>query len=253
MTTNSLNTLPLISCLCVTRGTAHLLPRAIRCFQSQTHFNKELIIVYQYKDIATHQLLTTSDLDENVRVIGMHNTGQTLGELRNLSIAAANGTYICQWDGDDWYHPRRLELQYQALSQSPYDACILSHLLLYDGTNQQAYCSYTRLWEGSLLCRKDVFDTLQYPALHRGEDTPLIQQLSAQKKLLAITIPYLYCYIYHAANTWHSNHWQQLFKRSQCLPQELSAVITQLLAISDPPLNQTDLLYKLETALSLCA
>lgn len=253
MTDNTSNALPLISCLCVTRDIPHLLPRAIQCFQSQTYAYKELVIIYECNDIATSRLISTTIFPESIRLIEVQDIHQTLGELRNLSIAKARGTYICQWDGDDWYHPRRLELQYQALFQSPYQACVLSDLLLYDSPNHQAYRSYSRLWEGSILCRKEVFDTLQYPALPRGEDTPLIQQLSARKELLAITIPYLYCYTYHAANTWHSNHWQQLFKHSHRLSNELSGIVNQLLTTTNLPPDQTGLLHQLETSLLSCA
>ena len=31
-----------------------------------------------------------------------------------MSVDAAAGDFIVQWDDDDWYHPRRVELQMAA-------------------------------------------------------------------------------------------------------------------------------------------
>ncbi len=46
--------------------------------------------------------------------------GDTLscGELRNLVIAHANGTYLTWMDDDDWYHPHRIEWLLEAIQKS---------------------------------------------------------------------------------------------------------------------------------------
>ena len=63
--------------------------------------------------------------------------GQTLGELRNASVEAARGDIVCQWDDDDRYHPRRLELQFAAMRVENSEFCFLTdqlHLFAPDRT-----------------------------------------------------------------------------------------------------------------------
>jgi hypothetical protein len=55
------------------------------------------------------------------------------------------------------------------------------------------------------MCRKA--DMPSYPSLHRGEDTPVIEQLEASGKLACLDQPGLYIYAFHGNNTWHGTHW----------------------------------------------
>src|SRR6202035_1136436 len=108
--------------------------------------------------------------------------GQTLGELRNASVAAARGETVCQWDDDDRYHPRRLELQFAAMRVENTEFCFLTdqlHLFIADRTmywdDWNLEVHPLTLVEGTMLGSKAALG--RYPALARGEDTPLILDL----------------------------------------------------------------------------
>jgi glycosyltransferase involved in cell wall biosynthesis len=226
--------LPLISCLCVTRGKPEKLRRAIDCFFAQKYSNKELVVVYEDDDPATHlvaQSLISAGRADLIAVRARTSPKMMLGELRTLAVERSRGEYFCQWDDDDWYHNERLLLQLAALSSSRSRACILTHWLMFDEMHHQAYCSHRRLWEGSILCRKDVATSeLQYPAEAKGEDNIFTQGLVARGYVHPLLAPGLYIYTVHGKNTWPRDHFEWNFSRAQKLSKETSRLIGDILA-----------------------
>lgn len=217
-----LPTSPLISCLCVTRKRPGLLARSIRCFQAQRWAPRELLVVYEDDDPETRDYLRTVT-DPMIRTMEVPTDPKmTLGELRNLAIAAARGRWFCQWDDDDWHHAERLSAQWAALRARRADACVLMHWLVYDAGTGRAFISPRWHWEGSLLCDKEVLaGGLRYAAAARIEDTPFVQALVRRGGLATLLRPALYVYVYHGANVWDYGHWQRhILSRSPC---ELSA------------------------------
>lgn len=226
--------LPLISCLCVTRGKPAMLRRAIDCFVAQRYPRKELVLVYESDDDATHTLvqgLEAGPEDGVVRVCVDVNPKRTLGELRNLAVHTARGEYFCQWDDDDWYHVERLRVQYDALVSSHRQACMLTNWIIYDERESQAYFSHFRLWEGSVLCRKHVFGGgLQYPVESRSEDTHFTNNLVSRGYVYPLVSAGLYIYTVHGANTWNRGHFESLFEIAQKLCPETSRLVGAILA-----------------------
>src|SRR5579862_6851774 len=124
-----------------------------------------------------------------------------LGALRNYAIENSNGDLFCQWDDDDWYNAFRLQYQYESMSKNFYPASVLDRWLLFDSLNEKAYISGRRLWEGSLLCWKDMFSSQKYKHISRGEDTPFVEYLYDNQQLYLIeNKPNLYIYNYHGHN-----------------------------------------------------
>ena len=225
------NTLPFISCVCVTRGKPKLLQRAISCFEAQTYLNKELIIVYEEDDLPTRQFVEANRFNPAVKIIEISiNPKRKLGNLRNIAIREASGTYICQWDDDDWYHIQRLEHQYQLLHKSGYQASVMTQWLIFDNTRGDAYISNKRRWEGSILCRKDVLQLKQYEETAKGEDTVVIEYLHSKNYIYEIKNHVaLYIYIYHGGNTWDLTHWENIFRHSDKLSAEQAGKIGEIL------------------------
>ncbi|MDG1906270.1 MAG: glycosyltransferase [Arenicella sp.] len=217
---------PTISCLCVTRGRPNQLAKAIACFTNQDYVNKELLIVVEDDDQSTLDYLeNVGHSDISISVVPAR-PKKTLGELRNLSIEDANGDYICQWDDDDWYHPKRLSFQVQSALTSNKGASILSRWLIYDILDEQVYCSNVRLWEGSLVCRKDVLPRNNaYSIKQKGEDSDLVAWLFEQDQLAVADCPELYVYHFNGANTWDANHFKKILDASQKLELKDSAFI----------------------------
>ncbi|HTI10105.1 MAG TPA: glycosyltransferase family A protein [Puia sp.] len=222
---------PLISCICVTRGKPDMLKRAIGCFSAQTYPNKELIVLYEEDDQPTKAFIT----DEIKTISGIRffeakaTPRATLGELRNQAIGLAHGEFICQWDDDDWYHMNRLIHQYQTLRRQGRDGSIMTRWLVMDATSGNIYISNTRLWEGSILCRKRTLQLKAYENKHIGEDTATIDYLAAADCLdLLHDRPGLYIYIYHGGNTWNYEHWRFIFKCSTALMPEDSKIVSEV-------------------------
>jgi len=221
---------PLVSCICITRNRVELLRRAINCFKGQSYFNKELVILYESDDLETGEYLKCLE-DSKIQIVEVNpNLRLTLGELRNLGIKSSKGEYFCQWDDDDWYHIRRLEFQMNASRYSQKPVCLLAYWLLFDGLKNQAYLSLPSLWEGSILCKKNILgDQLKYANLPRGEDTIFRNALIPKNVIYPLLMPNLYIYNYTGRNTWDYDHFKSLFDESQNLPANVSQLIKDIL------------------------
>lgn len=222
----------LISCICVTREKPLLLRRAIDCFLAQTYPNRELIILYEADDVATKDFIDSMPFNPQIKIVTVARSSETrLGGLRNRAIQEAQGEYICQWDDDDWYHAGRLEYQYAVITQTGYAGCIMLKWIVFDSTTGKAYISNPRLWEGSILCKKDILLPGPYENKSIGEDTILIETLFSNKALYPIMhVPHLYIYNYHGGNTWNRAHWEFIFKSGTPLSEEINVDISRIMA-----------------------
>ncbi len=209
--------LPLISCLMVTRGRRALLEFAIDGFARQTYPNRELVIVCD-----SPALPQDDPLERAIRAAGCPNIrlirvdaagregGATLGELRNIAVDHAAGRYVCQWDDDDLYDPCRLQMQQRVLAAAGAQACLLGRWMIWWPAEDRLAVSCERDWEGSLLCEKAVMP--RYPALRRGEDTPVVEQLRRSARVVRMDLPRLYTYVVHGANTFGAAHFEDHWK-----------------------------------------
>lgn len=197
--------LPLISCLMVTTKRFEQAKLAIKCFQNQTYPNKELIIIDDDKSKLLAQYVTQLP-DKNIHHLHIESREQTLGELRNLALANASGHYVCQWDDDDLANPYRLEIQLAALEALKAEACFLQTWLIWWVDRQRIAVSRTRIWEGSMLCRKDKVPL--YQSQRQGEDTLVTTQILEDCRVVLLNQPQLYLYVVHQKNTWNEDHFE---------------------------------------------
>jgi len=214
---------PLVSCLMVTRPCARRLPlvlRSIDCYLRQSHPARELVIVLDHAPEVDRTALereVASLQRSDVRVVRA--PGQpTLGQLRNLAITQARGDFLCVWDDDDLHHPRRIELQVQALQQSGALATFLSEVLHLFADSGDLYATNYRntvqkCLPGTGLVRRTVAARYpeQGPACQRGEDTAFCQQLLEEGPVHFVDdAPHLYVYVNHRANTSGDDHHRML-------------------------------------------
>lgn len=95
----------------MTRNRRAWLPKAIRCFETQTYPNRELLVIADGKDI--------SDIAVGDRIRLVHiEDGRPIGEKRNFGCGLASGEIIAHWDDDDYSAPLRLHDQVGRLLQS---------------------------------------------------------------------------------------------------------------------------------------
>lgn len=207
-----------------------MLERSIHCFLAQTYLNKELIILYEKDDDATDSYIRSMAPSFEIKTVAVSpEIGSKLGELRNIAIQEASGTYVCQWDDDDWFHARRLEYQYKITVSSQKAGCIMKQWIVFDATVNKAYASHYRHWEGSIFCKRSILLQAKYENKSEGEDTQTINQLVAEDLLYPITnAPHLYIYVYHGYNTWNYHHWKQIFEAGTILPDPISSVIAKI-------------------------
>jgi len=224
--------LPLVSCLCLTRNKPRHLARAITCFLGQTYEPRELVVVHRSDDAETKAVLERyADNGKIVPISLEKDPARTLGHLRNISIERCNGEYFCQWDDDDWYHEDRIRLQVAGALDNHQDASVLTHLLFFDVASGKAYLSNMRLWEGTLLCRKAALGTsVRYRALPRMEDSFFMNAVIEHARVYPLVAPQLYIYEIHQSNTWNSEHFNFMLARAQPLSSTATSQIRGILA-----------------------
>lgn len=214
---------PLITCLMVTQpGRESLARKAVDCFRRQTYEPRELVIVpdtTRMESLGPGEEATTfkqflHEEADGARIVWTA-PGKSLGELRNVSLDAAEGELICQWDDDDQYHPDRLTRQWEALTKAQADACFLASQLHYFAGSRELYVRDTgrRGIEGTVMHRRDL--PVRYPAIGKEEDTVFMRHLT---KRFSTTIlhgtPWLYLRVFHGNNTWNEEHHRYMMHSS---------------------------------------
>jgi glycosyltransferase involved in cell wall biosynthesis len=210
---------PLISCMMVTKNRLEQAKLAIQCFQHQTYPHTELIIVDDdRRDLLANYVKQLAN--PSIRHLRLAPEHKTLGELRNLALVNTSGTYVCQWDDDDLAHPLRLELQMAALQTQAADACFLQRWLMWWVDLRRIAISRTRVWEGSMLCRKDLLfhpndaNRPIYPDQRSGEDTSVVSQILQHGRVILLDQPHLYVYVIHQQNTFNETHFEQHWQQA---------------------------------------
>lgn len=211
--------LPLVSCLMITTDRLLMAKRSVRCFAEQTYPRAELVIV-SAGDRAYRRALE-QHLDNcgiSGRIVAA-NAASSLGALRNLSLDAAAGDIICQWDDDDCYHPDRIFRQVEQMTQQAAQACFLTdnlHLLKSDGhlywidwTRGAKPEQWFRLFPPTLMMIND--DRFRYietgPGAQLGEDLAIAAQLCREVPVAMLDgMGWLYLYIFHGGNTCSRQH-----------------------------------------------
>ena len=202
---------PLVSCLMVTRERYELARRAVECFRGQAYPNLELVIVDHGANDELARWVGSLG-DSRIRCSRPADRNVTLGELRNLAVQTARGEYIAQWDDDDISHPDRVMEQMTALFAARADAVFVHRLTLWQPGRRRLGVSERRVIEGTMVARKDRLG--EYPALGKGEDTPLCRRLLKEADVAFCDRPELYVYVFHGANTWGGKHVERIWKNA---------------------------------------
>ncbi|MEX2593614.1 MAG: glycosyltransferase [Anditalea sp.] len=173
---------PLVSCIMPTYNRRKFIPFAIRYFLRQNYEHKELIIIDDGTDaigdlIPEEASLRYYRLDKKI----------TLGEKLNLACEYSKGKIIAHWDDDDWYDPKRLAYQINALQNEEADVCGINHLLYFNLSTKHAY-QYIyppdqRTWLlGSSLCyTKALWNTNPFAPINVGMDALFVWATSSKR------------------------------------------------------------------------
>lgn len=92
---------------------------AVRSVLDQTWQDLELLVVDDASTSGGDLLDEAAALDPRVRVLRAPSNAGTYA-ARNLALEHARGRYVTFQDSDDWTHPRRIEVQVQAVQDDPH-------------------------------------------------------------------------------------------------------------------------------------
>jgi glycosyltransferase involved in cell wall biosynthesis len=200
----------LVSCLMVTRGDLSRARFAVMSFLQQTWPNKELVVVTQDEDSSLAAWLATLD-DPSIHV-HLAASSLLLGDLRNISVARAQGEFVMQWDDDDLSDPDRITAFMGVIQRLNVDLVFLSGWFQWWPARRSFCNSKQRAWEGSMLARKSCM--VAYPGLSKGEDTDVMQALVSRHTLALVDWPELYVYTVTGNNTWDASHFERHWKQA---------------------------------------
>jgi len=127
---------PLVSVVVPCYNAARFLERTLQSVLEQTHRGLEVIVVDDAStddSVALTERLTRRDA--RVRLIRRSRNAGTPGAPRNEGVAVARGEWIAFLDADDLWHPRKLELQLQALREHEALMCSTSMVDFRDETD----------------------------------------------------------------------------------------------------------------------
>jgi glycosyltransferase involved in cell wall biosynthesis len=219
----SKQTQPKISCLTITLNRLVLLKESIQCYCRQTYPNRELIIVTdgtsRYRQAISDYLRWLGR--DDIRLISVPQSGQTLGALRNVSLAAATGDIVCQWDDDDLNHPQRLERQFEQLNAAKAQACCFTDQLQFFFA-ERALCwsdwrindqGIMQLIPGTLMAHRDK--RFRYPETTAfaaaGEDSVLLKDIAEIGTVTPLQdAGFLNLYSYHGKNVFPEVHHRRI-------------------------------------------
>lgn len=226
---------PKVSCCLCTYDRLELTKKSIICFTKQTYPNKELVIVTEGPEEFKRELeLFIGKLGRNDIKTVFIDGARTLGEVRNISIANSIGDLYCQWDDDDFNHPKRLSVQIAYMISQKADACFLKDQLHYYWADNELFWekwNYENAPErcqwipGTIIMKMNKL--FSYPETganaKAGEDVILVDQIWHEYIMNGYQVAtlenkgYLHVYSYHGSicnhkNTFDSDHHRWLSK-----------------------------------------
>lgn len=110
---------PLVSAIIPCFNYGRFVERAIQSVLAQTWPHVECIVVDDGSTDETSSVLR--NFDGRVRVI--HQPHRGVSAARNAAIRVARGEYVAFLDGDDWWHPPKLQAQVGLLDARPAIGC----------------------------------------------------------------------------------------------------------------------------------
>ena len=101
-----MTTSPEISIIVPTYNHGHLIRRCIKSIIGQTFTNWECIIINNFSEDNTIEVIKSFN-DDRLQVVDFRNDG-VIAASRNKGISLVKGKYIAFLDSDDWWYPEKL-------------------------------------------------------------------------------------------------------------------------------------------------
>jgi hypothetical protein len=187
-------TLPMVSCQCITFGRPHLLNEAVESFLQQDYPGpKELIILNDHPDvrIENHGI-------PDVHVVNVPRRFHSIGEKRNACCGLCSGDLIAPWDDDDISLPWRLSVSIARMTNHQYFRA--DRLWCMDFALRERV---TKLAHAMSVWSRCLFDEVRgYPHIESGQDQAIesLFALKQRRGATSISSEDMY-YIYRFAGT----------------------------------------------------
>ena len=199
---------PLVSCVMVSRGNVEILRHSVNCFLRQTYKNLELVVILQNMSPSLRSYFDSiKNAGRPIRIYTVP-VALTLGDLRNMAIARARGSLICQWDDDDLHHSRYLDYMVGFMEANAVGFAFLMQWTIWWPSRRQFALSQYRCWEGSIVADRSLIPI--YPSLEKKEDTFVTGATVRRRTIVAVQAPQLYVYTVTGENTWDERHMESM-------------------------------------------
>ncbi len=106
----------LFSVVIPTYNHAHFINICLDSILSQTYTNWEIIIVNNFSEDNTIELIDAYK-DNRIKIINFRNNG-IIAASRNIGIKNAKGDWICFLDSDDWWTPNKLQVCHDRINEN---------------------------------------------------------------------------------------------------------------------------------------
>ena len=118
----------LVSVIIPTYNHGHLIKKALSSLIDQTHKNWEAIVVNNYSEDNTIEVVESFD-DKRIKIVNFHNNG-SIAASRNIGIRDSRAEYIAFLDSDDYWYPKKLEKCLNKLKTDQADLCVNSEMII---------------------------------------------------------------------------------------------------------------------------
>lgn len=223
---------PTVSALMVTHPKKKAyVEESIESFSNQSYPKRKLLILnteidndYQtYLESLAEKYTDVEIIDESPK--------STLGGNRNLLLSMATSEIVMTWDDDDLSHPKRIELQLNAMLRGDKRfSFITSYCHLFEKiesvfvverlNNPSAISSgnvdLDEILENTMMGYTEDVKAFRYSNENSGEDSPLNKSILDTKKVDFLSgKPHLFTYRFCGSNVWGSNHHMSMVKKSK--------------------------------------
>lgn len=187
---------PKVSCILSTRDRPEMFAEAVKCFESQTYLDKELVVV----DSGVQAVV--------VPYYALHcklEPGTPLGAALNAAATLATGDVLQKMDDDDWYGPQFIEASVASLARPVAQISgWRHHLVSIGGVLRVMY----GLAGGTIAIMKPTWNEVRFREIASRVDLGIWQDVQAAKGLEAAVYvadkPDAYIYVRHGGNLWQT-------------------------------------------------
>ena len=189
-----------ISCILATRNRPRFVEQALRCFESQTYRDRELVVVDDGDEPVRSACLNR----RNVRYIGLPKATSTGAKL-NIGIASASGGILQKFDDDDYYHPKFLETAMAHMPAHRRDRAILAwdcFLALTVGDPVIRFSGHGWKVGGTLCFTRALWERAPFRDIPRSVDSQFLDDHKRKAKVIPVCAAEYYMVVRHGSNTW---------------------------------------------------